>query len=55
VITNAETHCITNNWLLEVAKEEKKKGKNCSFGRVIGIEVLEQRDKEARDRAILKV
>jgi hypothetical protein len=45
-IASAETHRITNNRLLKVAKEEKKKGKrkkgkNCSFGRVMGIEVLE--------------
>jgi hypothetical protein len=43
-----------------VAREEKrngkrKKGKGCGFGRVMGIEVLEQRNKEAIDRAISKV
>jgi len=59
-ITVAETQQITNERLLEVAKEEKnrnkrKKGKDYRIGRVIGIEVLEQRDKEARDRVISKV
>jgi hypothetical protein len=38
-----------------VAKEEQQKGKDCGFGRVIGIEVLEQREKEATDRAFSKV
>jgi hypothetical protein len=59
-LATAETNRITNNWLLEVAREEKrngkrKKGKGCGFGRVMGIEVLEQRNKEAIDRAISKV
>ena len=58
-IANAETQRITNDRLLEVAKEEKKrgkrkKGKNCGFGRVMGIEVIEQREEEARERAFLK-
>ena len=48
-----------NDQLLEVAKEEKmkskrKKGKNCGFGRVIGIEVIEQREKEVEEKAFLK-
>jgi len=56
----AIAHHITNGRLLEVAKEEKqkgkrRKGKDCGFARVIGIEVLEQREKEAIDKAISKV
>jgi len=59
-LATAETNRITNNRLLEVAREEKqkgkrKKGKDCGFGRVMGVEVLEQRNKEAIDRAISKV
>jgi hypothetical protein len=42
-----------------VAKEEKRKGarkkeKDYGYGRVMGIEVIEQRDQEARDKAFLK-
>jgi hypothetical protein len=45
-LATAETNRITNNRLLEVAREEKqkgkrKKGKDCGFGRVMGVEVLE--------------
>jgi hypothetical protein len=48
-----------NDRLLQVAKEEKqkrsrKKGKNCGYGRVMGIEVIEEREQEAGDRQFLK-
>jgi hypothetical protein len=50
---------VTNDRLLEVAKEQKRRGtrkraENCSNGRVIGIEAIEEREQKARDNAFLK-
>ena len=49
-----------NDRLLEVAKEQKrkgsrKKGKDCGIGRVIGIKVIEEREEKAREATFLKV
>ena len=57
-LTAAEIQRVTNNRLLEVAKEEKKrksrkKGKDCGYGRVMGIEVLQQREQEQKEREFL--
>jgi hypothetical protein len=48
-----------NDRLLEVAKEQKRKGSrkkrmDCSAGRVIGIEVIEEREQKAREVAFVK-
>jgi len=58
-LASAEIQQVTNDRLLEVAKTEKqkqgrKKGKDYGSGRVIGIEVIEQREQEARDNAFLR-
>jgi hypothetical protein len=58
-LASAEIQQVTNDRLLVVAKTEKKKGartkgKDCGYGRVMGIEVIEQMEQEARDKAFLK-
>jgi len=58
-IANAETQRVTNDRLLEVAKEQKrkgsrKKGTGCSVGRVMGIEIIEEREQKTREAAFLK-
>jgi DDE superfamily endonuclease len=60
-IASAETHRITNDRLLEVAKAENKRGKrnkgnrkDCNYGRVMGIEVIEQRRQFAKEKEFLK-
>ena len=57
-IANAKIQQITNDRLLEVAKEEKKrrgrkKAKDYGYGGVIGIEALKAKEQEERDRQFL--
>jgi hypothetical protein len=59
-LASTEIQQVTNDRLLVVAKTEKKKGartkgKDCSYGRVIGIEIIGQIEQEVRDKAFLKV
>jgi septum formation inhibitor MinC len=58
-LADSQTQRVTNDRLLEVAKEQKRRGarkraEDCSSGRVIGIEAIEKREQKARDSAFLK-